>query len=470
VLQQDIRIRLKAFDHRAIDASMREIKSTAVRTGATVRGPIPLPTRIEKFTVNRSPHIDKKSREQFEIRTHKRILDIVQPTPQTVDALMKLDLSAGVDVQIQVLEYAQPQQREERPQRRSTGPDENKSQSSNPQRTSPRSEQPPVAETPQANTRFRKIAEGLRNIDLLHGPADGTVFVMIGPAEVAVRERFVQRAAPSSAPIRFAPYEFGIGALEPYSWEAHAADARDQVRRFARGQNAPDALKTARAAIAALEIYREGNRDVKNMTDASVSLASALFKVAIHTDSKIARQAAFLFAHALHTDASTVFEKSWIDWDPHTISKVRTAIAQWTKNKEFGLLLWAGLRPAGDKDASFVLRTEVRNRLSFEKRNEPPMLSSPEWAQGLMKSHDSADRSLRIDVSARLDERRPDDEHLIEIGEQLYTARGDTLAASDHNILWPSSRSGQLIVTAFLSGHPLGQVAIRVPAQPSVVA
>ena len=100
--RSNIRIRLKAFDHRILDASTREIVSTAKRTGAGVRGPIPLPTRIEKFTVNRSPHIDKKSREQFEIRTHKRLLDIVDPTPQTVDALMKLDLAAGVDVEIKL--------------------------------------------------------------------------------------------------------------------------------------------------------------------------------------------------------------------------------------------------------------------------------------------------------------------------------------------------------------------------------
>ena len=100
--RQNIRIRLKAFDHRVLDHSTREIVNTAKRTGATVRGPIPLPTRIEKFTVNRSPHVDKKSREQFEIRTHKRVLDIVDPTPQTVDALMKLDLSAGVDVEIKI--------------------------------------------------------------------------------------------------------------------------------------------------------------------------------------------------------------------------------------------------------------------------------------------------------------------------------------------------------------------------------
>ena len=95
-----IRIRLKAFDHRVLDMSAGEILNTAKRTGASVRGPIPLPTHIEKFTVTRSPHIDKKSREQFEMRTHKRMIDIIDPTPQTVDALMKLDLPAGVDVQI----------------------------------------------------------------------------------------------------------------------------------------------------------------------------------------------------------------------------------------------------------------------------------------------------------------------------------------------------------------------------------
>ncbi len=100
--QQNIRIRLKAYDHRVLDQSAREIVDTAQRTGAAVRGPIPLPTRIEKYTVLRSPHIDKKSREQFEIRTHKRVLDIVDPTPQTVDALMKLDLAAGVDVEIKL--------------------------------------------------------------------------------------------------------------------------------------------------------------------------------------------------------------------------------------------------------------------------------------------------------------------------------------------------------------------------------
>jgi len=99
---QNIRIRLKAFEHRVLDQATSEIASTARRTGARVRGPIPLPTRIEKFTVLRSPHIDKKSREQFEIRTHKRLLDIIDPTPQTVDALMKLDLAAGVDVEIRL--------------------------------------------------------------------------------------------------------------------------------------------------------------------------------------------------------------------------------------------------------------------------------------------------------------------------------------------------------------------------------
>ncbi len=99
---QNIRIRLKAFDHRVLDQSASEIVHTAKRTGARVRGPIPLPTRIERFTVNRSPHVDKKSREQFEIRTHKRVLDIIDPTPQTVDALMKLDLAAGVDVEIKL--------------------------------------------------------------------------------------------------------------------------------------------------------------------------------------------------------------------------------------------------------------------------------------------------------------------------------------------------------------------------------
>ncbi len=99
---QNIRITLKAFEHRVLDTSTREIVNTAKRTGAKVRGPIPLPTKIEKFTVNRSVHVDKKSREQFEIRTHKRLLDIVDWNPQTVDALMKLDLAAGVDVEIKL--------------------------------------------------------------------------------------------------------------------------------------------------------------------------------------------------------------------------------------------------------------------------------------------------------------------------------------------------------------------------------
>lgn len=99
---QNIRIRLKAFDHRVLDQSTLEIVNTAKRTGAQVRGPIPLPTQIERYTVLRSPHIDKKSREQFEIRTHKRLLDIIDPTPGTVDALMKLDLASGVDVEIKL--------------------------------------------------------------------------------------------------------------------------------------------------------------------------------------------------------------------------------------------------------------------------------------------------------------------------------------------------------------------------------
>ena len=99
---QNIRIRLKAFDHRVLDSSTTEIVNTAKRTGAQIRGPIPLPTKIEKYTVLRSPHIDKKSREQFEIRTHKRVLDILDPTPETVDALMKLDLASGVDVEIKL--------------------------------------------------------------------------------------------------------------------------------------------------------------------------------------------------------------------------------------------------------------------------------------------------------------------------------------------------------------------------------
>ena len=99
---QRIRIRLQAFESTILDQSTADIVNTVKRTGAQVAGPIPLPTRTERFTVNRSPHVDKKSMEQFEIRTHKRLLDIVDPTPQTVDALMKLDLAAGVDVEIKV--------------------------------------------------------------------------------------------------------------------------------------------------------------------------------------------------------------------------------------------------------------------------------------------------------------------------------------------------------------------------------
>lgn len=98
--KQRIRIRLKAFDHRLIDESTREIVETAKRTGAQVKGPIPLPAKIERFTVLVSPHVDKDARDQYEIRTHKRLVDIVDPTDKTVDALMKLDLAAGVDVQI----------------------------------------------------------------------------------------------------------------------------------------------------------------------------------------------------------------------------------------------------------------------------------------------------------------------------------------------------------------------------------
>ncbi|MGP1958003.1 MAG: 30S ribosomal protein S10 [Arsenophonus sp.] len=97
---QRIRIRLKAFDHRLIDQSTTEIVETAKRTGAQVRGPIPLPTRKERFTVLVSPHVNKDARDQYEIRTHKRLVDIVEPTEKTVDALMRLDLAAGVDVQI----------------------------------------------------------------------------------------------------------------------------------------------------------------------------------------------------------------------------------------------------------------------------------------------------------------------------------------------------------------------------------
>ena len=97
---QRIRIRLKAFDHRLIDQSTQEIVDTAKRTGAQVRGPIPLPTKTERYTILISPHVNKDARDQYEIRTHKRLLDIVEPTEKTVDALMKLDLAAGVEVQI----------------------------------------------------------------------------------------------------------------------------------------------------------------------------------------------------------------------------------------------------------------------------------------------------------------------------------------------------------------------------------
>ena len=99
---QNIRIRLKAFDHRILDASTREIVATAKRTGAQVRGPIPLPTRIEKYTVIRGPFVHKDGREQFEIRTHKRLIDIIDPSTKTVDALMRLSLAAGVDIEIKM--------------------------------------------------------------------------------------------------------------------------------------------------------------------------------------------------------------------------------------------------------------------------------------------------------------------------------------------------------------------------------
>ena len=100
--KQKIRIRLKAFDHQVLDQSAEKIVETAKRTGAKVAGPVPLPTKKEVFTVLRSPHIDKKSREQFETRTHKRLIDILEPTPQTVEALMKLDLASGVDIEIKL--------------------------------------------------------------------------------------------------------------------------------------------------------------------------------------------------------------------------------------------------------------------------------------------------------------------------------------------------------------------------------
>ena len=99
---QRIRVRLKAFDYRLIDKSAREIAETAKRTGARVRGPLPLPTKIERFTILISPHVDKDARDQYEIRTHKRLMDILDPTEKTVDALMKLDLAAGVDVQLKL--------------------------------------------------------------------------------------------------------------------------------------------------------------------------------------------------------------------------------------------------------------------------------------------------------------------------------------------------------------------------------
>ncbi len=102
VANQKIRIRLKGYDYRVLDQSVVEIVETAKRTGAKILGPVPLPTKINKFTVLRSPHVDKKSREQFEIRTHKRLIDILEPSPDTVDALMKLNLAAGVHVEIKL--------------------------------------------------------------------------------------------------------------------------------------------------------------------------------------------------------------------------------------------------------------------------------------------------------------------------------------------------------------------------------
>jgi small subunit ribosomal protein S10 len=101
-VDQKIRIKLRAYDHKLLDHSVKEIVETAQRTGARIAGPIPLPTKISKFTILRSPHVDKKSREQFEIRTHKRIIDIYDPTPDTIDSLMKLELAAGVDVEIKL--------------------------------------------------------------------------------------------------------------------------------------------------------------------------------------------------------------------------------------------------------------------------------------------------------------------------------------------------------------------------------
>ena len=102
-MNQKIRIRLKAYDHKLLDKSTKDIVETAKRTGAVVAGPIPLPTRIEKFCVLRSPHVDKKSREQFEIRTHKRLIEILEPPQQTMDAMGKLELSPGVDVDIKII-------------------------------------------------------------------------------------------------------------------------------------------------------------------------------------------------------------------------------------------------------------------------------------------------------------------------------------------------------------------------------
>jgi small subunit ribosomal protein S10 len=101
-MSENIKINLKAYDYRLLDQSVKEIVDTAIRTGAKVSGPVPLPTKIHKVTILRSPHVDKKSREQFEIRTHKRLINILEPTPQTVEALMKLDLAAGVDVEIKL--------------------------------------------------------------------------------------------------------------------------------------------------------------------------------------------------------------------------------------------------------------------------------------------------------------------------------------------------------------------------------
>ena len=100
---QKVRIRLKAYDHKLLDQSTSEIVGTVLRTGAQLAGPIPLPTTIEKYSILRSPHVDKRSQEQFEIRTHKRLIDILEPTQQTIDALMKLELSAGVDVEIKMI-------------------------------------------------------------------------------------------------------------------------------------------------------------------------------------------------------------------------------------------------------------------------------------------------------------------------------------------------------------------------------